>query len=117
MSFLDKIKGAFKRKPKNPDDMVRYILAGHGDDGTKLRTVDHLAIFETEHEAAAYMTLVLDRGYDIRDNEVSAYEHGVEFNKDSAVVGKEFDDELMLLRVQAARLNGTYDGWGCPVAT
>lgn len=113
MSFLDKLRAKLKPDTQNPDDAVRAVLLSHGDDGTKSRVVDHLAYFETQHEAAAYMTFVQDLGFTLGE---ANQENGVAFTKDSPVVGQIFDDELTSLRVKAIELNGQYDGWGCPLA-
>jgi hypothetical protein len=113
VSFLDKLRAKLKPETQNPDDAVRAVLLSHGDDGTKSRLVDHLANFETQHEAAAYMTFVQGLGFTLdQANE----EFSVAFTKESSVVGQEFDDELAKLYAKAEELNGHYDGWGCSVA-
>lgn len=53
MSFFDKLKSKFSGGQLSPDDLVRKMLMEHGDDGRKIRTVDHLAYFKTDYEAAA----------------------------------------------------------------
>ena len=94
--------------------MVRANLLQHGDDGTKPRTVDHLAYFNTPAEADQYREIITQRGYTLESRGEEYNE--VAFTKDSSVVGPVFDDEIAYLTVTASRLNGDYDGWGCVVA-
>ncbi|MBI1333889.1 MAG: hypothetical protein GC165_13530 [Armatimonadetes bacterium] len=115
MSIFDKLKSMLKPEVKSqrPDDVIRQTLLQHGDDGTKLRTVDHLAYFGSQHDQAAYMTFVQENGFTLGDCDD---DFSVAFTKESAVVGEEFDREIAALELKAMELNGDYDGWGCPVA-
>ncbi len=110
MSFLNKLFGGAKT---NPDDQVRDALRKEGDNGTKTRTVDHLAYFKTMDATQAFMEWVMEKGYTISP---SNHEFGVGFVRDSAVAGPAFDSELAMLRSKVKSLKGDYDGWGCPVA-
>lgn len=114
MSIFEKLTNVFKPKAVlSRDDVLRDMLKQHGDDGTKPRVVDHFAIFKTQHEAAAYMTYVLGLGFTVVESES---EDCVSFTKESAVVGEQFDNEILAISMKAVELNGEYDGWGCPVA-
>ena len=110
MSILKKLFG--KSQKMHPDDAVRMALAKNGDDGSKVRLVDHFAYFKNELDTATYMTFVQDRGYMV---DLSAEEFGVNFKKEASVASPEFDMEIAILTVKAAELKGEYDGWGCPV--
>ena len=112
MSFLDKLRAKFA-PAQHPDAVVRATLRQHGDDGTKVRTVDHLAYFQNQHDMSAYMTFVHDLGFTLQD---SVHEFAVAFTKDTPVVEADFDRELAIIQAKAKALNGEYDGWGCPVA-
>lgn len=59
------------------------------------------------------MTYVQDLGFAL---EASNVDNSVAFTKNSAVVGRAFDEEIQMLRKKAVDLRGEYDGWGCPVA-
>ena len=113
MSLFEKIVGKLKGRSQSPDDAVRANLYKHGDDGTKVRTVDHLAYFNTPSEADAYRDFVLQRGYTLEPRGEEYNE--VAFTKDASVAGPEFDIKIQLLTLTAERLGGDYDGWGCVV--
>lgn len=113
MSLFDKLKGMLGAKPEHsPDDMLRQTLKQHGDVLSKPRQVDHFAYFKTDHETAAYMTFVQERGYTLDETD---QENSVAFYKISPVEGEEFDRQLATLVSKAEELNGEYDGWACPV--
>lgn len=113
MSFLQKLKGLFGPKEQlSADEMLRETLKQHGDVHSKPRQVDHFAYFNTDHEAAAYMIFVQERGYTL---ETTEQENAVAFYKVSPVEGEEFDQQLAILIAKASELNGDYDGWACPV--
>ena len=97
----------------SPDEMVRDALRKEGDNGTKIRTVDHLAYFKTMDSTQAFMEWVMEKGYTISPTN---HEFGVEFVRDCAVVGPAFESELAMLRSKVKSLKGEYNGWGCPVA-
>ena len=109
MSFLDKILG--KSKP-NPDDVMRMSLRQQGDNGTKVRPVEHLAYFKTMESTQAFMDFVMANGYTL-DN--SNHEFGVKFVREAAVVGTAFDSELSMLRSKVRSLKGEYESWGSRV--
>jgi hypothetical protein len=109
MSFLDKLFGKSKAIP---DDQVRAALRQQGDPGTKPRMVDHLAYFKTMDSTQAFMQWVIDNGYTISPNN---HEFGVEFCKESPIVGQAFENDLAVIKGKVKSLKGDYDGWGCPV--
>lgn len=109
MSFLEKLLG---KKKTSPDDDVRNALRSEGDNGTKIRTVDHLAYFKTMEATQAFMEWVMANGYTLNN---SNHEFGVGFVRDCAVAGPEFDREVAVLTSKVKSMKGEYDGWGCPV--
>ena len=110
MSFLDRLLG--KSPKKSPDDLVRDALRKEGDNGTKIRSVDHLAYFKTMDATQEFMQWAIDNGYTLS---AGNHEFGVGFCRDSAVVGTAFDNELATIHKKIKSLKGEYDGWGCPV--
>ena len=109
MSFLDKLFGKSKQ---NPDDVMRMTLRQQGDNGTKVRSVEHLAYFKTMDSTQAFMDFVLANGYTL-DN--SNHEFGVKFVREAAVVGSAFESELSMLRSKVKSLKGEYESWGSRV--
>ena len=109
MSFLDKLFGKSKQ---NPDDVMRMTLRQQGDNGTKVRSVEHLAYFKTMDSTQAFMDFVLANGYTL-DN--SNHEFGVKFVREAAVVGSTFESELSMLRSKVKSLKGEYESWGSRV--
>ena len=112
--FVSFLKNLFGNSPKmSPDDMVRDALRKEGDNGTKIRTVDHLAYFKTMDATQAFMEWVMANGYTISPTN---HEFGVEFVRECAIAGPEFDRELSMLRSKVKSMKGDYDGWASPVA-
>ena len=112
MTFLQKLRATMRVIKQSPDDLVRAGLLRNGDNLSKIRTVDHFAIFKSVAQAEYYKEFVTSRGYTI----VSATEpFFVDFTKESLVVGEQFDHEIRMLENYAVQLGGEYDGWGSPI--
>lgn len=112
MSFFDNLRSKLNPSTTNPDERLRSLLLNQGDDGTKIRPVEHLASFNTDIDAGNYAAFVVSRGYALGEAEE---EHAVAFSRDSTIVGEAFDEELNVLRKKADELDGQYEGWGCSV--
>ena len=91
---------------------MRMTLRQQGDNGTKVRSVEHLAYFKTMDSTQAFMDFVLANGYTL-DN--SNHEFGVKFVREAAVVGSAFESELSMLRSKVKSLKGEYESWGSRV--
>ena len=98
---------------KSENDHVRAALSTHGDNGTKVREVNHYAYFKSAAPASEFTTWVRARGYDARP---AAAKDGVVFTNHREVASVAFDDEVEVLKLEVTRLGGEYDGWECALA-
>ena len=85
------------------------MLRKQGQSIRKTRLVDHRATFQTKGQADAFKTFVKFRGYEIVDTDEDT---AVAFQRESKIVGADFDRETDILAEQAEDLYGQYDGFG-----
>lgn len=87
-----------------------------GDVMTVARTIDHLAFFETAAQAQEAATRLEAAGFDIdapdtrEDGQV-----GLQFHRDDALADGQADAFVAEVLDIILPLEGSYDGWGCPV--
>lgn len=88
------------------------MLRENGDDTRSPRSIQHFAYFPGAKEQSAFHDFVISRGYRIDDEHseaVGRFPWAVIFSKEQAPA--EIDEETSVLRVNAERLKGEYDGW------
>ncbi|MBI1333891.1 MAG: hypothetical protein GC165_13540 [Armatimonadetes bacterium] len=110
MSSLDDLRAKLQRPC--PDQTMRGILQEHGDDGTKSRSVKHVAYFNTPEGIDGFSKYVQEAGYTLEE---SPEKDAVAFSNESSVVGEAFDESVQHLKEKAEEFDGQYDGWGCSV--
>lgn len=104
------------------DDMQRILnrrvtdnLAKHGDALSKSRPIDHLAYLPNAHAAASLRDLLGEQGFTVSEPEVGGSSLMLRFER--ADQPDAIDDVVIPIARRVKELGGTYDGWGCEVAS
>jgi hypothetical protein len=99
---------------------LHHTLREQGDDASKERRVDFTCYFPTEAEREAFISEVMHEGF-LTDEESRGISEKSErkFIADmryvTTVGAAEMADHCLYIREAAARSNGVFDGWGCPI--
>lgn len=96
------------------NEKVILNLIKEGDDLSKPRQVDHWLYFKTEAGRNDFIAYAIKQNYKVENREIlenTEFKYKLQISKTDIVQINSITDITMMLKKQAEKLNGKYDGW------